>query len=611
MAYVVLARKHRSATFDEVVGQEAISTTLVNAVKTGRLAQAYLFTGSRGVGKTTMARILAKALNCLKAEEPTPTPCNTCDACIAIGRGDDMDVIEIDGASNRGIDEIRELRSNAILRPARSRFKVYYIDEVHMLTKEAFNALLKTLEEPPPHVKFIFATTEAEKIPATILSRCQRFDFRNIPTSDIVAHLKSICKQEKIQIDDDALFRIAKAAAGSMRDGLSLLDQLISSTPGALGEADVLRVLGTPPEERISALATAIAEGKAAEALEQFDAILLSGYPLEGVATALAEQFRNVMLALAAGSGSKLIELSESARAALVELTKAYTLPAAVHAVGVCEQLLRSIRGSSFARAMAEAAIVRLAAADKFVDPASLLERLEQLTGGTGAVRPSGANAPGRASPMASAAPASAGAAGAKKKPMTVPGGGNAAGAIAGAVAASESPASTRAVQWDFAWLAANWPAVIEHLSASGFGAVAGLLRSARPLAVDAGSIRLGFPADQVSMRTRAAGAMAAAVAEAMGHLAGRRVGCHVESVGQATGRPAVVGGQLIGGISSEQRRQVEQDPAVRAVIDVFGGQINSIRPDLELARVGQAPGGGAAADGTGEEPAATNEEVS
>ncbi|NQU74690.1 MAG: DNA polymerase III subunit gamma/tau [Planctomycetes bacterium] len=379
MDYLVLARKYRSVSFEEVVGQEHICTTLVNAIKTGRLAQAYLFTGTRGVGKTTVARVLAKALNCQSADAPTPTPCNHCDVCEAVGRGEDMDVIEIDGASNRGIDEIRQLRNNVALRPARARYKVYYIDEVHMLTKEAFNALLKTLEEPPMHVKFIFATTEAAKIPATILSRCQRFDFRNIPTSDITAHLGAICKTEKVLVSDDALFHIAKSATGSMRDGISLLDQLISSCTGELTEAGVLRVLGTPPEERIAGLVAAIADGDAAGALAQMDAILSGGYPLEAVATALAEQFRNIMIALTCGPDSKLIELGEASRQALKSVAQKYTTPAAVHAVGVCERLLGSVRGSSCARALVEAAVVRLAAADKFVDPASLIQRLEQL----------------------------------------------------------------------------------------------------------------------------------------------------------------------------------------------------------------------------------------
>ena len=256
-AYVVLARKYRSRTFDEVIGQEPIAQTLISAIETGRVHHAYLFTGTRGVGKTTMARILAKALNCLSFDAPTPTPCNACDACEAISRGDDVDVVEIDGASNRGIDEIRELRANSIYRPARCRYKIYYIDEVHQITRDGFNALLKTLEEPPEHVKFIFATTEPQKMPATILSRCQRFDFRDIPTKRICEHLAAICKAEKVQADEDALFRLARAACGSMRDGLSLLDQIIAAS-GKVTDDEVIRVLGTPPDEQTVSIALSL-----------------------------------------------------------------------------------------------------------------------------------------------------------------------------------------------------------------------------------------------------------------------------------------------------------------------------------------------------------------
>jgi len=225
MAYTVLARRYRSQTFDDVVGQDAVAQTLKNAIKTGKVAHAYLFTGTRGVGKTTMARILAKALNCLNVKEPTPEPCCKCDSCVSINIGEDIDVIEIDGASNRGIDNIRELRQNAIYRAARARYKIYIIDEVHMLTTEAFNALLKTLEEPPDHVKFIFATTEPNKVLATIQSRCQRFDFGTISPKLISDQLKTILKSEKIKFEDDLVLHLARLANGSMRDALSLLDQ--------------------------------------------------------------------------------------------------------------------------------------------------------------------------------------------------------------------------------------------------------------------------------------------------------------------------------------------------------------------------------------------------
>ena len=352
--YLVLARKYRSETFKEVVGQEPIAQTLINAIDTGRVAHAYLFTGTRGMGKTRMARILAKALNCLKAEAPTTKPCCKCEACISIARGDDVDVIEIDGASNRGIDEIRELRNNAIFRPARCRFKVYYIDEVHMLTKEAFNALLKTLEEPPEHVKFIFATTEPEKLPATILSRCQRFDFRNIPTARIAEHLEAICKAEKVPADADALYRVARAAAGSMRDGLSLLDQLLAGA-SKVTDNEVIRVLGTPPDERTIAIVQAIADSNAAGALGELATVLDSGVTLSSVTTALSEVFRNMMLSTTCGADSELIELPETQRKTVGELAGRFTTPALVQAVGILQRTAQNIRGSSVGRARVEA----------------------------------------------------------------------------------------------------------------------------------------------------------------------------------------------------------------------------------------------------------------
>ena len=376
--YLVLARKYRSKSFDEVVGQEPIARTLTNAIESGRIAHAYLFTGTRGVGKTTMARILSKALNCLDSDGPTPRPCNECDACSRIARGDDVDVIEIDGASNRGIDEIRELRANSIFRPSRCRFKVYYIDEVHMLTKEAFNALLKTLEEPPGHVKFIFATTEPEKVPATILSRCQRYDFRSIPTALIAGHLKTVCEAEKVEADDDALFRVARAAGGSMRDGLSLLDQLLASG-GRVADAEGVGLLGTPPDEQTIGIAQAIADNNAAGALAGLDAVLNGGVTLIGAMVGIGEVFRNMMLSATCGPDSELVELPEAQRKAVAELAGRFSMPVLVQAVGILHTAAGNVRTSSMARAVAEAAMVRLAEAEKFVDPASLIERLESL----------------------------------------------------------------------------------------------------------------------------------------------------------------------------------------------------------------------------------------
>src|SRR5438105_6214530 len=242
--YTVVARRYRPQQFADLIGQEPVAQALRNALTGDRVAHAYLFTGARGVGKTSAARILAKALNCEKG--PTVTPCDKCSSCVAIASGDDIDVREIDGASNRSIDDVRAIRQDVSTRPTRGRYKIYIIDEVHMLTKEAFNALLKTLEEPPPHVKFIFATTEVQKVPITILSRCQRFDFGNISAERIAKQLRAVVDAEKMKADDDALELIARRAGGSMRDAQSLLDQLLAFGGERLTAELVQHLLGVP-----------------------------------------------------------------------------------------------------------------------------------------------------------------------------------------------------------------------------------------------------------------------------------------------------------------------------------------------------------------------------
>ena len=262
MSYIVLARKYRPQKFDELIGQEHITHLLKEAVSTKRLGSAYLFSGPRGVGKTSCARILAKSLNCKNG--PTLSPCGTCPACIEIAEGRSFDVIEIDGASNRGIDEIRTLRENVKFAPSYGHFKIYIVDEVHMLTTEAFNALLKTLEEPPEHVKFIFATTAPSKVPATIISRCQRFDFRRIAIELTKKPLGTVCAKEKIKADDDALFAISKAASGSLRDALSILDQLGAMKERDIKMSDVTSMLGLVELELIFKLVDALADKTAA-----------------------------------------------------------------------------------------------------------------------------------------------------------------------------------------------------------------------------------------------------------------------------------------------------------------------------------------------------------
>lgn len=294
MAYEVLARKWRPAGFSDVVGQEHVTRTLCNAIESNRVAHAYLFIGPRGIGKTSLARIFAKALNCEKG--PTPTPCNVCSMCTEISAGNSIDVLEIDGASNNGVEQVRDLREQVQFTPASGNFKIIIIDEVHMLTSAAFNALLKTLEEPPPHVKFIFATTEGDKILPTVISRCQRFDLRRIPVPLIVERLKLICQTEKITVEDDALLAIARGADGGMRDALSSLDQLISFKGDKLDEEDVLAVFGLVSRRALDSLATAILKGEMSVILKLIAEFEESGKDMRRLVVELLEHFRNVLV---------------------------------------------------------------------------------------------------------------------------------------------------------------------------------------------------------------------------------------------------------------------------------------------------------------------------
>src|SRR5690242_3492384 len=277
MSYQVLARKYRPQKFSEVIGQEHVTRTLKNAIEQGRIAHGYIFSGHRGIGKTTVARILAMALNCRSAEQPVPEPCGVCDSCIEIRAGNAVDVIEIDAATNRGIDEIRELREAARYRPARDRFKIYILDEAHQITDAAFNALLKTLEEPPGHVIFMMATTQPEDIPQTIRSRCQNFSFHAVPFDQIVEQLRDIAGKEGIQGEESALSLLAEAGDGSMRDALSIMDQAIASSgPSLTGEA-VRRLVGAVSSDVLEQIMAAVARGSAEESLRQLDRLLREG----------------------------------------------------------------------------------------------------------------------------------------------------------------------------------------------------------------------------------------------------------------------------------------------------------------------------------------------
>jgi len=310
MAYEVLARKWRPQQFEDVVGQGHVTKTLTNAIETGRVAHAYIFIGSRGTGKTTSARILAKALNCEKGS--SPHPCDVCDSCKEVMAGNSLDVIEIDGASNNGVDQVRELRDNARYAPARGPYKIYIIDEVHMLSTAAFNALLKTLEEPPPHVKFIFATTDVHKVLPTILSRCQRFDLRRISVQDIVDRLRKGCDEEGISITEDALLAIARGAEGGLRDAESALDQIISFRGKEIGEEDVLAVFGLVSRHVLENLTKAILTSDVAVIINIISEMDQAGKDLQRVVMELLESFRNLLVVLYAGKGATALELPES-----------------------------------------------------------------------------------------------------------------------------------------------------------------------------------------------------------------------------------------------------------------------------------------------------------
>lgn len=400
MSYQVIARKYRPQRFADVVGQEHVSDTLANAIASGRIAHAYLFCGPRGTGKTTLARIFAKALNC------TGGPLADFDVndsrCVEIAEGRSLDVLEIDGASNNGVEQVRELRETCRFAPATSKFKIYIIDEVHMLSTAAFNALLKTLEEPPAHVKFMFATTDPEKVLPTILSRCQRFDLRRIPAALIVSHLKAIAQQEGVKVDDAALHAIARGADGGMRDAESTLDQLISFCGTEIAEADVLSMFGLTARAQLLALTQAILSGAVETTLRELDGLAKAGKDLGRLLTDLLNHFRNLLIFQVSRGDMRLLEVSEAEAAALGEQARLAPSDAVTRVMEVLTDCEGRLRDTTSKKILIEVSLLKAIQARQAVPIDSVLKQLQQLRTEAG-----GTPTPSASAPTAPSAPVS------------------------------------------------------------------------------------------------------------------------------------------------------------------------------------------------------------
>jgi DNA polymerase-3 subunit gamma/tau len=390
--YQVIARKYRPQTFHDVVNQEHVKTTLENAIAQNRIGHGYIFSGQRGTGKTTVARILARCLNCV--EGPTATPCGVCASCLEITGGGTVDVIEIDAASNRGINEMRELRENVRYRPARDRYKVFIIDEAHQITSEAFNALLKTIEEPPEWVVFVLCTTEAHKIPATIASRCQHFSFRSVDFDDLIARMAWICGQEGIEADPEALAVLAQAGEGSVRDSLSALDQAIACCGQKIDAAQVRALLGAFSLESLGQVTAALAESDPRRMLEMVDELERNGHNLQHFSRELARYFRNLLVARIAGSDTRLIAASAAERDRLAQTASQFSEEDLTRYLHLTLELFRDLQYSLQPRFHLEIGLVRLVHAGRMLPIEQALAEL----GGTEA-RPAPAAA--RPSPLA------------------------------------------------------------------------------------------------------------------------------------------------------------------------------------------------------------------
>jgi DNA polymerase III subunit gamma/tau len=472
-----LYRRHRPQAFDQVVGQEHVVRTLRNAVERDRVHHAYLFVGSRGTGKTSVAKILARSLNCVNG--PTVTPCGECDACVAIAAGTSLDVIEMDAASNRSVDDIRELRERVGYVPAAGRWKVYILDEAHMLTREAWNAFLKTLEEPPPNTVFILATTEPHKVMPTIVDRCQRFDFQRPSLEQLAEVLQRVSEAEGIEISDGAVAAIARAAAGSFRDALGTLDQLVSYAGKSLETDDVLGVLGVADADLILAAADAIAAGDGRAALEASDRLARSGRDVSQFARDLLAHLRQLIVIRTIGKTPDSFTVTAAEPERLRAQAESISDLGLARSVDTLSKALADIREGDEPRMTVELALLRCARPQLDPSREALTERIERLERGAGA-------SPSRAKAGEAAAPAS------DSEPAEPENGG--------------SPVAQAVAAVDLEKLVGLWPAVIDQVRQGGAELLSHVLAAARPVAVDAdeATVEVGFPASAAFNKRKA-----------------------------------------------------------------------------------------------------------
>jgi DNA polymerase-3 subunit gamma/tau len=545
-SYTVLARRYRPQTFEELVGQEPVARALQNAIKSNRVAHAYLFTGIRGVGKTTVARILAKALNCENG--PTPTPCNTCPACKSIAAGEDVDVLEIDGASNNGVEEVRELRGNVQYMPSRARFKIYIIDEVHMLSGAAFNALLKTLEEPPAHVKFIFATTDVQKLPVTILSRCQRFDLGGISLPQITERLKSIVEQEGMQADAEALELIARRANGSMRDAQSVLDQLLAFGGERLTADQVHHLLGTAADEHVLALAEAVLSDDPRRALEQLEEATARGFQLAELTDQLIACWRDLMLVHCAGAEARGLSVQQRHRETIARLAKPLSLDTILAGLDILSATRARLRTTTHGRTLIEMALVRLGRLGDLVPLAQVAQWVSQLRDDRGSP----------ASTVRAAPPEAV-----KKKPLTF----GADGAPAATASAAEITPATLPVVWEGV------------LSGVGMLMANALGKAGLPAIFGPNALAIRFPASYNKEREYCQEPTRLAKIEAvLARVTGQAWSLRVESTaGPAPAAPTSVPDKPEATPVRPRRNdrsEAEKEPLIKRALEVLGGQI-------------------------------------